>query len=480
MKNTFYLPSFSLVLFFVFNAQFSSAQSIISTEILEELSQNELTLLTSVNALNGVIVYKVNYLTNGSDNQPDTASGLVVLPDDTTVVRLLAYQHGTTDGREDVPSRNNNEALLAKALAGQGYIVSAADYLGLGDSRGFHPYVHAATEASAGVDLLLASRDLASMRGFSAVEQIFVTGYSQGGHAAMAMAQAIQERSTDDLFITAAAPMSGPYSISSVMKDVTLLDTSEYFFPAYAAYTLLGYQEVYGNLYDSLEQVFKPQFIPMINAFYEGNIGLGNLNVFLIDQLTTDFGGSIPVNLFNDQFLDSFINDSLNSVNIALADNDTYLWVPQFPMRLFYCTGDDQVNFMNSLVAEEYMKNNGAADIQAIDVFPPGDHGECVFPAVLATLAFFNEFPVSTSTVERSTWSDLEVFPNPVTDQLTLKAPDLSNGQLRIYNQLGISVLSIKNFNGSALNVSNLPPGIYHLILSGKGEIWRGQFIIQR
>ncbi|MCB0666076.1 MAG: T9SS type A sorting domain-containing protein [Saprospiraceae bacterium] len=458
----------------------TSGQSLISYQEIEELTQNQLTALTSVPALNGVRIFKVDYLTNGTDNLPDTASGLVVLPDDTSVVRILAYQHGTTDGPEDVPSRNNNEALLVKSIAGQGYVVTAADYLGLGDSRGFHPYVHAATEASAGIDLLLAGRDLASQEGFKSMEQIFVTGYSQGGHGAMAMARALQDRETDDLFITAAAPMSGPYSISGIMRDITVQDSIEYFFPAYVAYTLLGYQEIYGNLYDSLQQAFKPQFIGMINDFFQGNIDLSELNDFLIEQLTNDFGVSIPSLLFQEDYLTEILGDTSHPVNVALKDNDNYDWVPQFPLRMYYCTADDQVPFMNSVVAEEFMNSNGADDVMAIDVFPAGDHGDCVIPAVLSMLGFFNGFNVSTSLVERQQFSRLGLFPNPAHAKIQMINIPEDNVDLKVFNQLGILVLNRKAFSARSIDVSELPEGVYQMVLSSQKELWRGSFIIQR
>lgn len=465
----------------LFCSRFSIGQAIINSELLEEVSRNELTAVTGFPALHGVAVYKVQYLTIGSDMQPDTASGLVVVPDDTTVVRLLAYQHGTTDGKEDVPSNLNYESLLAKAFAGQGYIVTAADYLGLGDSRGFHPYVHADTEASAGIDLLLAGKDLAYDLGFKTIEQIFITGYSQGGHAAMAMARAVQERPTDDLWVTAAAPMSGPYSISGIMRNVILQDTQAYNFPAYVIYSLLGYQEIYGNLYDSIEQVFKPVFTGMIHSFYDHQIDLDILNQFLINQLINDEGMSIPKALFNESFLTAILSDSLHPVNLALNDNDTYQWAPLFPFRMYYCKADDQVSYLNSLVAEEYMNSQGAPDVKAIDVFPSGDHGGCVVPAVLSTLGFFNEISLSTRVEESIAFQDLTVFPNPVSDLLQMALPsDLSAGRLQIYNQWGVKVVDHNGLYSQEINVRYLPEGMYHLVLRNTEGSWRGSFIIHR
>ena len=45
-------------------------------------------------------------------------------------------------------------------FAAFGYVVCAPDFVGLGDSPGVHPYVHAKTEASAAIDMLRAAREL--------------------------------------------------------------------------------------------------------------------------------------------------------------------------------------------------------------------------------------------------------------------------------------------------------------------------------
>jgi hypothetical protein len=78
----------------------------------------------------------------------DTASGLLVLPvvPDTTNLPIVVYAHGTTDGPADVPSKLHGGYEVAMAYAAKGFAVAAPDFLGLGDARGFHPYVHAASK----------------------------------------------------------------------------------------------------------------------------------------------------------------------------------------------------------------------------------------------------------------------------------------------------------------------------------------------
>ncbi|SEW40051.1 Por secretion system C-terminal sorting domain-containing protein [Chitinophaga sp. YR573] len=64
----------------------------------------------------------------------------------------------------------------------------------------------------------------------------------------------------------------------------------------------------------------------------------------------------------------------------------------------------------------------------------------------------------------------LSLYPNPVRDQLTLKAPfDLDNIKVQITNANGIIVINKKVINNT-INVSNLPAGIYWLTIVKDGK----------
>ena len=70
------------------------------------------------------------------------------------------------------------------------------DYIGMGESPGLHPYCHGASEATT-IDMIRAVREAESLDmipGMTADNgEMFVTGYSQGGHAAMATHKYVEE-----------------------------------------------------------------------------------------------------------------------------------------------------------------------------------------------------------------------------------------------------------------------------------------------
>ena len=97
-----------------------------------------------------------------------------------------------------------------------GYIVTMSDFIGLGEGEGIRQYMHAQAEATATIDLMFAWYLANDMLGTPTNDQLFLFGYSQGGHATMATVKEIGANYSEELTITASAPMAGPYSMSEI------------------------------------------------------------------------------------------------------------------------------------------------------------------------------------------------------------------------------------------------------------------------
>lgn len=393
------------------------AQTLVSHERLSALPAAAINFLISgLNASYDVELYKVTYNTADVQGNMHVASGLVCIPINgaSTTFPLAAYQHGTVAGREDVPSNEAGGHLLAVGFCSRGYVVTAADFVGLGDSPGIHPYVHAATEASAGYDLMSAAQELQDELGsFTLNDQVFISGYSQGGHAAMALHRELEQNPSLGFNVTAAAPMSGPYSISDKMVDFTLGD-EEYATVAYIAWLTLGYKEAYPTLLSgiTLEDVFHPEYIADIEEFRDEKIDLWELNDRMTETLLATVGTVTPKNTILPAIADALQNDPTHPLSMALADNDTYDWAPVAPTQLIYCVGDDQVTYENAILAESVMTSNGSDVVTAvrkdIDAVPL-DHGGCVFPASFHVLDWFDSFRDPSSTDQVSWGEGIEI-----------------------------------------------------------------------
>jgi hypothetical protein len=463
------------------------AQELVSATYLGARTKDQLIAHFNVPFIQfGVSYYKVTYTTPDLLGQPDTASGLLVVPaDPTKAYPRLVYQHGTSSSKTNVPSNYGNpgggEGDVGLLFGGMGYVALAPDYLGLGESRGFHPYVHAGSEASAAIDLLRASDAFIAQHGVAVNQQLFITGYSQGGHGAMALHRALETQLSNEFTVTAAAPMSGPYSLSGAMRDL-ILSQEEYFYPAYIPNTALSFQTVYGNIFNQLTDIFKQPYATYIANYFTGQIDLGALNSQLINALTLHTGASVPVRMLQDNVVQDIQNNPGHPINLALAANDVHNWAPQAPTRLFYCSGDDQVPFQNSLQARDSLQAAGAPDVMAMNVQPGADHGACVTPALTNTLFFFGSYQElgTVGTGPAPTLAGVKLSPNPASGFVTLENLP-GEGTVSIVDLRGQSHLSSYVPKGEArLDVSRLSAGVYRVKFEWKGRVWQEKLVIQR
>lgn len=355
----------------------------VSVEPLAELSVGEVNGLFSdvglaITARFPVASYAVVYETVDAHGEVTRASGAISLPvRPFAPLPVVSYQHGTSVRRIDVPSASENERIIGIAFAATGYLAAMPDYLGLGESPGLHPYVHAATSATAVVDMLRAATDFATDRGWELAGELFLIGYSQGGYATMAAHRALEADHTNEFTVTATAPMAGPYDLSGVMADVVTSD-QPYPSPYYVPYVLLAYNDIYG-LYESPSQFLKSPYDVQIPPLFDGAHSADAINALLPE---------VPRKIIWPDVLASFENDLDDPFRRRLRENDLYDWAPRAPVRLYHCEGDTFVPKENSVIAERHMRQRGA-DVRLIDPLPVADHGLCApFSLLLAKYWF--------------------------------------------------------------------------------------------
>lgn len=405
--------------------------------------------------------YKLVYTTVDTDGEPTIASGAISIPATgaCNTFPLVAYCHGTVLRRFNVPSEIENlEGILLRAFSSAGFIVVAPDYLGLGENEGIHPYVHAESQATATLDLISAARQFLETIEVADNGEAFITGYSQGGHAAMASLKYAQDNALlEEIGIIAGAPCSGPYNMSGTQSDLILSD-EPYSNPGYIIYLLVGYQSVYGTLYTELSDVVLEPYAEQVAPFFDGEqneFGMDTVNAILPD-LVSDF--------LRDSVLTNYENNPSHPLRVALEDNDNDDWTPTMPLRMYYCDGDEQVFFENSTTAEANMISNGAVDVLAENVLPGADHGDCVLPAIEAVYDFFDSLASdcsSTLSTERRSNNPVRLAPNPARDQVRVLLP-FETGFVEIYDINGKRVLNQRITGSETLLILNgLPSGSY-------------------
>ena len=377
MKKTLLL---SLLLFQI-TGGFS--QHLISCQLIQSYSYVQVDSIFHANQIvltpvrYPVDIYKVIYSTVSFDSTQTYASGALIVPAGHPCrMPLVSYQHGTVLKRQDVPSRNTGEIIVGIGLATDGYACCMADYLGLGDSPiPLHPYIHAASEASACLDMIRATKESCDSLGVELNDQLFLVGYSQGGHSTAALQRLIETRFSDELTITASCPMSGPYDVSGIQSEVITND-SVFSQPAFLPFVMFSYDEVYHVIYDD-HQVFNAPYDTILRPLFNGNYSTGDVNNVM---------PAIPNLVLNPAMLDSFRMDPDHYFRVALRDNDVVDWTPQAPTRICYCNGDEQVDYRNAIVAYDKWVMNGAPNVDIIDVDAGAtlySHSECARYALI-------------------------------------------------------------------------------------------------
>ena len=450
---------------FVLSNTFFHSQYLVSCIYLGISSSNILSGATGLNLDYDVKMYKLTYNTVDTDSLSIIATGAFFIPTNTSCTEFpfAVYNHGTTLRKNDVPSNNNPEAIIGKVFSAGGYFVCMPDYIGMGDSPGFHPYVHAKSEATASIDMIRAAREYLSTTNFVDNNELFLTGYSQGGHACMATTKFIKDESLQSEFnIVASAPSSGPYDLSGIMAD-TIIAPTPYSNPGYIVYLLASYQLAYGNIFNSWSDVLYSPYDTIVPPFFSGNnttLDMGLLNSLIPNQMNL---------LIRDTCLNNFINDSVNKNHPwwrALIDNDNYDWLPLNPLRMYYCTADEQIAYTNALNAESTMNNNGALDVQAMNM-GNNDHGGCVLPALSSAFNWFQTLrsPCNISSIISPNLISYSAYPNPFKNELKIEFDE--KVYLAIYSLDGKLIIEENNIQDLKLPTSNWSKGMYIVKVKG-------------
>jgi len=326
----------------------------------------------------GVNLSQVVYDTIDAEGAPIVASLLLAAPSDCTPVAVINYQHGTAFGRDEVPSQAevddaDERSVPALVFAGHCYLLIASDYVGLGVSPGRHPFMHAATEASAVIDAWRAARQVAERQRIAWPKDVFLIGFSQGAHATLAAAAAFPAAGR----LRALAGISGPYNLSDLQLAFTLAGQS----PVDSAY--LGYiLSAYAHLYPApgASDYLKPPYDRQLDGLFDGSRH--------IQDLIPDLPAT-PHELVAPQFAAQLERHEANWFSVALAENDVGWVTPRAPVQLYYSNTDEIVAPEQSLRTSARMREGGVA-VEAIDIGPI-DHLNSWRPALGKIRNWFDE-----------------------------------------------------------------------------------------
>jgi pimeloyl-ACP methyl ester carboxylesterase len=339
---------------------------------------NSADLPEKIDVTHGITLYRVQYRTTSYDGSLVVASGLIALPNANTLQSVVVYHHGTNAERRTAPSQPGlgEGMLMAAATAGTGKVLVAPDYIGLGESRALHPYMHATTTASTSIDLIHAARSLVEHLCGQWPTSLYLTGFSQGGHATFAVQRELEKVRDAGFEVSASAPIAGPFHLREISFPQALTgESSSHAF--YLAYLANSYAHVYGQ---PLSTILTPPFSEVVPVLFDG------------DHTTEVISAALPNDpreLFNAEFLAAYDQGKSHWLLDALSENDVYDWTPTAPVRIYYGDDDREVLPEEARRAESAMKQRGA-DVRAISVGPCG-HDASVFRAVPQAIRWFSD-----------------------------------------------------------------------------------------
>lgn len=373
----------------------------------------------------GIDIHHVEYNTVDPTGAATTAAAAMFIPTGSDPVcqgprPIVLYAHGTAAQRAlnlaDTSKGTNLEGLLAATMfTTQGYILIAPNYTGYDISAlTYNPYLNADQESKDMIDALTASRSALPTSFAPTVTdsgKLFVTGYSQGGHVAMATHKALQDAGQT---ITASAPMSGPYAVAA-FADAVFFGQVTRNTPLFLVFTATGYQKAYGDVYASPTDIFEARYATGIESLLPSNVLRSQL--FSEGKLPRDqlFDGTPPDpsfasltpatspanfapifaagfgpdHLVPNAFRLAYLQDAqahpdgsfpsvldnrpaanaANGLRRAFARNDLRTWVPTAPVFLCGGADDPTVLFSNTQMIQAYWAANGAtANVSVLDL----------------------------------------------------------------------------------------------------------------
>ena len=253
----------------------------------------------------GVDFYYIKFWTLGGTGESTESSGALMVPTGAAATcsgkrPIVLYSHGTNTDKAlniaDITNTSNTEGVLIAAMfAAQGYIVVAPNYAGYDISTlGYHPFLNAEQQSGEMIDILTAARTALPKTLSAATSdsgKLFITGYSEGGHVAMATQRAIE---ASGQVVTGAAPMSGPYALEA-FGDAIFFGQVDLGSTVFAPLLSTSYQKAYGNIYSTPSDLYSATYVNGIETLLPSDTPIDTLFSTGLLPETALFDSTTPV-----------------------------------------------------------------------------------------------------------------------------------------------------------------------------------------
>lgn len=334
-----------------------------------------------------VYIYKITYRVTYKGEEL-LASGVIYMPLKSGPLSVISFQHGTILRDREAPSsfaglwESASLLEIGVILASNGFLCSAADYLGYCESNEvLHPYHHAASAAQTSIYMLKAVKEFCQQAYINLLDEYFLLGYSEGGYNTLALQKEIEMNHASEFPLIASCPGAGAYDLNGTLQYY--LSQPQMVCSIIPCFLLVSYNDIYGWQWD---------FSDIFQAPYDELLGNGLLNGDYSNdeaeaQLTTNRDA-----LFTPTFINNFTGNGEQALKDALAENNLYEgWVPKTVTRLYHDSADTYIPPFNSETAFNHFRANGAANVEYIQL-DGKNHGLGGLSWCVEALKWFDSF----------------------------------------------------------------------------------------
>jgi Secretory lipase len=312
----------------------------------------------AITVSNAVALYRLTYWTR-LRGKSVKASGLFAAPLGVAAPKgVVAYFRGSNTASALAPSQprridGNSEAAV---FGGTGHYVIVPDYVGMGVSSELQSFVLTEPSVDAATDMMRAAHSLVTERRLPWNSDLFMFGFSQGGHLVAAMHRELERTPLRGFNLRASAGVAGPYELRQTSLTKAL-DSNCMLCVGYVAWITQAYAQHYGQ---PLDTMLKPQFAASVPHLFNGSNAMDQM----IPHLLTNVEG-----LLQAQFHAELRANKDNWFTRALDANEAYRWTPKAPFRIYYGDADADVPAAASLAFYNHAKPRGGN----VSLHPMGD-----------------------------------------------------------------------------------------------------------
>lgn len=332
---------------------------------------------------NGLKLYKLRYLSVVPElsQRSIVASGLVAIPDTpATQLPVMSYQHGTVFEKDSVPSRPDQSIetrLMLSQFGGQGYVVIAADYFGLGDSELNNSYFVRDSIEQSTFDLYVAAMKFLEQQGKKPAG-LATMGWSQGGYSNMILLRKFER---EGVKVGASVTAAGAVDIGLfILRGLTNPRPFDAVFRSAALSNMLFALESYRQVPGMASQAIRPEYYPTAKAFYDFKIDFKEY----MTRVPVD-----PREMMRQDFIAQMTMGSGQFVQM-LDESASYRWLSKTPLRSYYGGRDEAVPDFIARLAVDYQNTLGKKNAEALSTGADADHRATYVHALIDALPWVN------------------------------------------------------------------------------------------